>query len=224
MNDLLDLSSLELNNTSYIDFMLGLISTSFFILLIRIIYLKYSNTVSNKLLTANLFFIFGISIFLIVITIKSSIVLSLGLVGALSIIRFRTAIKEPEQIIYFLFITGISISTAAESFLFPLLSVITLYIYVITIKRGEIKNYHSINDQIIIKSDPINNNVLEDGIILLNNKGVNVEIQSLRKESKFSVVVLKVSDFKINHLEIIETYLKDKKVSNLEIQFFTSPE
>ena len=37
-------------------------------------------------------------IFLIVFTIKSSIVLSLGLVGALSIIRFRTAIKETEQI------------------------------------------------------------------------------------------------------------------------------
>jgi len=101
MNDLFDLSTLELNNTSYLDYFFGLISTSFFVLIVRIIYLKYSNTVSNKILTANLFFIFGISIFLIVVTIKSSIVLSLGLVGALSIIRFRTAIKEPEQIIYF---------------------------------------------------------------------------------------------------------------------------
>ena len=224
MNDLFDISTLELNNTSYIDYILGLISTSFFILLVRMIYLKYSNTVSNKLTTANLFFIFGISIFLIVVTIKSSIVLSLGLVGALSIIRFRTAIKEPEQIIYFLFVTGISISTAAESFLFPLLSVITLFAYVSLIKKSETKNYYSINDQIIIKSDPINNKILEKGIILLNNEGVNVEIQSLRKEKDCSVVVLKVSDFTINHLEIIESYFNNQKVLNLEIQFFTSPE
>ena len=110
MNDLFDLSTLELNNTSYLDYFFGLIFTSFFVLLVRMIYLKYSNTVSNKILTANLFFIFGISIFLIVVTIKSSIVLSLGLVGALSIIRFRTAIKEPEQIIYFLFIKSVALS------------------------------------------------------------------------------------------------------------------
>ena len=42
------------------------------------------------------------NIFVIVITIKSSLVLSLGLVGALSIIRFRTAVKEPEQLVYYL--------------------------------------------------------------------------------------------------------------------------
>src|SRR5210317_1956294 len=132
MNDLFDISTLELNNTSYIDYILGLISTSFFILIVRMIYLKYSNTVSNKLTTANLFFIFGISIFLIVVTIKSSIVLSLGLVGALSIIRFRTAIKEPEQIIFLLGLTAISISLAAEQFIISTISAIVFSIIVIT--------------------------------------------------------------------------------------------
>jgi len=224
MNDLFDLSTLELNNTSYLDYFFGLISTSFFVLLVRMIYLKYSNTVSNKILTANLFFIFGISIFLIVVTIKSSIVLSLGLVGALSIIRFRTAIKEPEQIIYFLFITGISISTAADSFLFPLLSVITLYTYVVLIKKNHQKIHFSINDQIIIKSEPIKNKILEEGILLLNSNGVNVEVQSFRKDAKSSTIVLKVSDFDLNHVEIIEAFFREKKVLNVEIQFFSSPE
>ena len=71
---------------------------------------------SNKSIIANIFPLFSVSIFLIVITIKSSIVLSLGLVGALSIIRFRTAIKEAEQIVYFLIFTGIAIATAAGSY------------------------------------------------------------------------------------------------------------
>ena len=35
---------------------------------------------------------------LIISVVKSSLTLSLGLVGALSIIRFRTAIKEPEEL------------------------------------------------------------------------------------------------------------------------------
>ena len=97
MDELLNLSNLQLSNTSLLEFLIGFILTIIYSLVIRIIYTKYSVSVSNKVLIANTFPLFSISIFLIVITIKSSIVLSLGLVGALSIIRFRTAIKEPEQ-------------------------------------------------------------------------------------------------------------------------------
>ena len=35
-----------------------------------------------------------------IVIVKSSIALSLGLVGALSIVRFRTPIKEPEDLTY----------------------------------------------------------------------------------------------------------------------------
>lgn len=41
--------------------------------------------------------------FLVILVIKSSLALSLGLVGALSIIRFRTPIKEPEELVYIFF-------------------------------------------------------------------------------------------------------------------------
>lgn len=224
MNDLFDISNLELTSTSFIDFVIGLLTTSFFILLVRIIYLRYSNTVSNKILTADLFFIFGISIYLIVVTIKSSIVLSLGLVGALSIIRFRTAIKEPEQIVYFLFITGIAISTAAESFLFPLLSVSTLFLYVKIIERRKSQKLFSQNDQVIIECDSIDNITLEKLITDLNQKGVNVEIQSISKDQYQTLLVLKLSDFSINHLEFLERFLNEKNIENLKIQFFSSPE
>ena len=224
MNDLFELSNLELTSTSFIDFAIGLLTTSFFIILVRLIYLRYSNTVSNKFLISNLFFIFGISIYLIVVTIKSSIVLSLGLVGALSIIRFRTAIKEPEQIVYFLFITGISISTAAESFIFPLLSVLTLFIYVSIIDGRLSKGHFSQNDQIIIECDYIDNFIMEELIVDLNNKGINVEIQSIRKEKKQSILILKLSDFSIGDIEFIEKFLNKNDVKNLKIQFFSSPE
>lgn len=224
MNDLFEISNLELTSTSFIDFAIGLLTTSFFILLVRFIYLRYSSSVSNKSLISNLFFIFGISIYLIVVTIKSSIVLSLGLVGALSIIRFRTAIKEPEQIVYFLFVTGIAISTAAESFLFPLLSVSTLFLYVTIIERKKSQNHFSQNDQVIIECDSIDNMTLEKLITDLNHKGVNVEIQSISKDKYQTLLVLKLSDFSINHLEFLETYLNEKNIENLKIQFFSSPE
>jgi len=37
---------------------------------------------------------------LVISIVKSSLALSLGLVGALSIVRFRSAIKEPEELVY----------------------------------------------------------------------------------------------------------------------------
>ena len=41
---------------------------------------------------------------MVIVVVKSSLALSLGLVGALSIVRFRTPIKEPEELGY-LFLT-----------------------------------------------------------------------------------------------------------------------
>lgn len=81
---------------------------------IKWVYIKRSNTVSNKVLFSNTFYAFSLAIFLIITSIKASLALSLGLVGALSIVRFRTAIKEPEQLVYLLMIIGISISLAAQ--------------------------------------------------------------------------------------------------------------
>ena len=45
--------------------------------------------------------------------VKSSLALSLGLVGALSIVRFRTPIKEPEELVYLFLAIAIGIGYAA---------------------------------------------------------------------------------------------------------------
>lgn len=50
---------------------------------------------------------------LIIMTISSNIVLSLGMVGALSIVRFRTAIKDPMDIIYLFWAIAAGIATGA---------------------------------------------------------------------------------------------------------------
>ena len=42
----------------------------------------------------------SLTVCLIITVVKSSLALSLGLVGALSIVRFRTPIKDPEDLVY----------------------------------------------------------------------------------------------------------------------------
>ena len=224
MEDLFDLSNLQVIGTTVTEFIIGLILTSILSILVKNIYLSFSNSVSNKSIIANIFPLFSVSIFLIVITIKSSIVLSLGLVGALSIIRFRTAIKEAEQIVYFLILTGISIAVAAGSYLTPFLLVLIIYVYNYYLSTKKNKSVYSVNDQIVLTLDKIDNNLIEKLIINLNENNVNVNVQSIIKKDNQTVVVLKLSDFDLTKLSLVEEFLKSNKIKNKEIQFFSSSE
>jgi len=61
---------------------------------------RYGSTLSNREEFAQVFPFILLTTVLIITVVKSSLALSLGLVGALSIVRFRTPIKEPEELAY----------------------------------------------------------------------------------------------------------------------------
>lgn len=69
-------------------------------MLLKAHYVRYGRSLSNRELFASTFVPVILSVLLIISIIKSSLTLSLGLVGALSIVRFRTPIKEPEELVY----------------------------------------------------------------------------------------------------------------------------
>lgn len=58
----------------------------------------------------------------IILVVRSSVALSLGLVGALSIVRFRAAIKEPEELAYLFFAIGIGIGLGDNQRLITILA------------------------------------------------------------------------------------------------------
>jgi uncharacterized protein YxeA len=68
------------------------------------LYIRYGLSISNRRKFASNFVLLTTTTTLIIMIVKSSLALSLGLVGALSIVRFRAAIKEPEEL-SFLFLT-----------------------------------------------------------------------------------------------------------------------
>ena len=224
MNDLLELNNLQVVGTSATEFIIGLSIIIVLSILVKNIYMRFSSSVSNKSITANVFPLFSVSIFLIVITIKSSIVLSLGLVGALSIIRFRTAIKEAEQIVYFLILTGMSIAVAAGSYFTPFFLLFFIYVYNYYLSFKKDKSVYSVNDQIVLTLEKIENNSIENLINILNENKVNVEVQSINKRDKETIIVLKLSDFDLTKLSLIETFLDKHKIFKKEIQFFSSSE
>jgi hypothetical protein len=77
-------------------------------------YARYGQALSNRGRFAQTLPILAIATVLIISVIKSSLALSLGLVGALSIVRFRTAIKEPEELLYLFMVIAIGVGLGAD--------------------------------------------------------------------------------------------------------------
>ena len=69
-----------------------------------IFYSKDKTTISNNQIAVAV--LFAPAIYIITLSISDNLALSLGMIGALSIVRFRNPVKDPlEIIVYFLFIT-----------------------------------------------------------------------------------------------------------------------
>lgn len=62
----------------------------------------------------------------IILAISSNIILSLGMVGALSIVRFRTAIKDPIDVAYLFWAIGMGIISGAGLWMLALISSVVI--------------------------------------------------------------------------------------------------
>jgi hypothetical protein len=80
---------------------------------VRSFYITYSVSLTGKHHIGVVIPILSCIVFLVIMVVKSSLALSLGLVGALSIVRFRTPIKEPEELVYLFLAISIGLGYAA---------------------------------------------------------------------------------------------------------------
>lgn len=74
----------------------------------------------------------------IVLVISSNVVLSLGMVGALSIVRYRTAIKDPLDVGFLFWTVAVGITSGAGLYLISLLG--TLFVAAIYILLVQVRN------------------------------------------------------------------------------------
>lgn len=77
-------------------------------------YVRFGEALSNRVKFAKLLPVLAVITVLVISVVKASLALSLGLVGALSIVRFRTAIKDPEDLIYLFMVIAIGLGLGAD--------------------------------------------------------------------------------------------------------------
>ncbi|RAP34051.1 DUF4956 domain-containing protein [Candidatus Marinamargulisbacteria bacterium SCGC AG-410-N11] len=127
--------------TSPFIFAINLILVALLSYILSVIYIHYGQSISNRRSFSYHFVLISMSTMIIISIVKSSLALSLGLVGALSIVRFRTAIKEPEELSYLFFNIALGLGFGANQKLVTIIGFVLVcsYIFIRNWKKRVVK-------------------------------------------------------------------------------------
>jgi hypothetical protein len=117
-------------------FVINLLLAAILAFILRGVYVRYGNALSNRKAFAQNLVLIATTTMLIITIVKSSLALSLGLVGALSIVRFRTAIKEPEELAYLFLAIAIGLGLGADQRIITLVAFACMVVIIMLLKLG----------------------------------------------------------------------------------------
>ena len=191
---------------SYSNFIIAILISAFLAFIVKLAYIRISRTLNDREYFSDIFIPLAIITTLVITVIKFSLALSLGLVGALSIVRFRAAIKEPEELVYLFFIIGIGLANGANQFLVSIICTFFI-ILILFIKKyyDDKKNDQNLSDSSVnVMQIEIANSKegVEKIIDILKTKTTYLKLKSFRVEKDLSQYVFwfdvnknKVNDF-----------------------------
>ena len=129
-----DLENFFLNSNIDIDFsnfFIGILLSLFLAYIVKFTYIKAGRALNDKDYFSDTFIPLAIITTLVITVIKFSLALSLGLVGALSIVRFRAAIKEPEELVYLFLIIATGLGCGSGQIQITLIGIVMAAIIII---------------------------------------------------------------------------------------------
>ena len=125
---------------SIVSIVVNLIVGAIIAIVLKLHYKKFGSTLTNRDEFSNIFSYILLTTVLVISIVKSSLALSLGLVGALSIVRFRTPIKEPEELAYLFISIAAGLGLGANQTIPTIVSIIIILVVISLLKFNKIKN------------------------------------------------------------------------------------
>ena len=153
--------------------------------LISYLYLRFFNARSTGSQIYKAFPLLGMAITALFLGIQFSLPLSLGLLGALSIVRFRTPIKEPEEIAFVMVVIANAIAIATFNVIYS--AVIIGVSYLVLVVLSKLPKWDS-----TMKVLPILNIDLE--IENGNESEFNQQIVDLANENNIALKLISISN------------------------------
>ena len=121
------------------EFIISLALTAITAYALKKVYVRFGQTLSNRSIFGNTFVPMAMTTMVVITIVKSSLALSLGLVGALSIVRFRAAIKEPEELVYLFICIAIGLGYGANQINVTIAGFLMIVIAIALIRRSAFK-------------------------------------------------------------------------------------
>ena len=185
------------------NFVISLVCAAILGFLVQLFYVRYSSTLSNRREFAKNFVVLGVTTCIVIMIVKSSLALSLGLVGALSIVRFRAAIKEPEELVYLFLIIAIGLGCGANQLAITTVGIFFSLIIIVIYSRYLSKSAKNIEEKINVGI------IIDENITDIQINNLIEEIKKISKESKF------ISMSRTKESTTINIDVKPKKFENL---------
>lgn len=136
MDELLNQFNLNFSEDfSIVNYVVNILICGILLWILSVVYVRFGRSISNRSQLGRVLILVGVTTFIIISIVKSSLALSLGLVGALSIVRFRTAIKEPEELGYFFIAISVGLGMGANQLLPTLLGFVLLVLIIMVTAR-----------------------------------------------------------------------------------------
>lgn len=146
--------SQKMEDIGFFPFLLLLMLSLVAAMIVSYLYLKFYKNRATGSQIHRAFPLLGVAITGIFICIQFSLPLSLGLLGALSIVRFRTPIKEPEEIGFIMIVVATSICCATFNILFLGIILLVTFIGLLILQSGPRFLKGRLNDGMLILTVP----------------------------------------------------------------------
>lgn len=156
---------------------------------------------------------------IVMTVIQNNIALSLGTIGALSIVRFRTAIKDPRDTIYIFWSIASGLCCGVSCYQISIIGAIVIFVFLLIF--GRIRNTERM--LLIVKGNRIKEQEIESAIFLYFNSNVNLRVKNTTSDSIEIIYELSrkvYENSKKNNQSIIEILYKidDIEYANLVCQ------
>ena len=209
--NLLSTQNLQVNLENFV---IGLLLSIFLAFLVQQTYIKLSTSLSNKKEFSKNFLILAATTTIIITIVKSSLALSLGLVGALSIVRFRAAIKEPEELVYLFLLIAIGLGCGAGQFLIISIGVtiiLTLIYFYSRLKfKNDVRNLEKLNLSVLYNYKTTEEDIEKlKNLIIENSKFV--KLISLSKTETDTTVNFQIQIDEFKRFNKMINVIQDKK-------------
>ena len=193
------------------DFVFALIISAIAGSIVSVLYQKFYENRATGSQIHRCFPLMGPSITALFLAIQFSLPLSLGLLGALSIIRFRTPIKEPEEVGFIMLLIATAIVCATFHFLL-LVYLLGLALIILTIQKYFPRLVHTKrNDGMLLITLDGDTGTDTKGKILkiLDTKLMNGKLQSISFSENLTTIHYSFTSLNATHLESLQTSVRE---------------